>query len=275
MLLTAPAKLNLCLYVGPAREDGLHEIRSLFEPISLADDIEVTDAERDSVECSPAVEGENLAEVALHTLREQGWEAQPVRLRIEKRIPVAAGLGGGSADAAAVLRLADAEVEGVDRIARGLGADVLSQLRPAFAFVSGSGEIVDPLPRPAEHAFVLLPEREGLRTVDVYAEADRLGLSRDASDLSKQAERVRAAAAAGACPLEYGELLVNDLQEAAISLRPEIESSLGALRDAGAARALISGSGPTSFGLFPDREKAEAAAAKLDETAIVCTPVAP
>jgi 4-diphosphocytidyl-2-C-methyl-D-erythritol kinase len=273
MLLTAPAKLNLCLYLGPIREDGLHEIRSLFEPISLADDIEVIESERDSVEC-PAVEGENLAEVALRTLRQQGWQAPPVRLRIEKRIPVAAGLGGGSADAAAVLRLADEKVDGVDRIARRLGADVLSQLRPAFAFVSGSGEVVDPLPRPAEHAFVLLPESQGLSTADVYAEADRLGLSRDGFDLEKQAERVREAAAGGASPLEYGELLVNDLQEAAIGLRPEIEASLDALREAGAERALISGSGPTSFGLFSDRGEAEAAAAKLGERAIVCTPVA-
>lgn len=273
MLLTAPAKLNLCLYLGPVREDGLHEIGSLFEPISLADDIEVIDAERDSVEC-PAVEGENLAEVALRMLREEGWEAAPVRLRIEKRIPLAAGLGGGSADAAAVLRLADGKVDGIDRIARGLGADVLSQLRPAFAFVSGSGEIVDPLPRPAEHAFVLLPEHQGLSTAEVYAEADRLGLSRDASDLQKQAERVRSAAAAGASPLEYGELLVNDLQEAAISLRPEIEASLGALREAGAEWTLISGSGPTSFGLFAGREAAEAAAAQLGDRAIVCDPVA-
>jgi 4-diphosphocytidyl-2-C-methyl-D-erythritol kinase len=86
---------------------------------------------------------------------------------------------------------------------------------------------------------------------------------------------VRDAAAAGVSPLEYRELLVNDLQDAAIGLRPEIEASLQALRDAGAARALISGSGPTSFGLFANRDAAEAAAARLGERAVVCTPVAP
>jgi 4-diphosphocytidyl-2-C-methyl-D-erythritol kinase len=105
MLIHAPAKINLCLFLGPAREDGLHELCSLFEPLALADMIDVTEAERDQVLC-PGVEGENLAARALAALRESGWEAPPLRVGIEKRIPVAAGLGGGSADAAAVLRLA-------------------------------------------------------------------------------------------------------------------------------------------------------------------------
>ena len=274
MLLTAPAKLNLCLFLGPAREDGLHEIRSLFEPISLADEIEVTHAERDTVEC-PGIEGDDLTGAALAALREKGWAAPPLRVRVEKRIPIAAGLGGGSADAAAVLRLAEGEVDGLARLARGLGADVLSQLRPAFALVSGSGEIVEPLPLPAEHAFVLLPEPEGLSTGEVYTEADRLGLARDPDELEEIAVHLRETASAGPSPLDYGELLVNDLQPAAISLRPEIEASLQALHEAGAARALISGSGPTSFGLFAGRDEAETAAEKLGERAIVCTPVAP
>src|SRR6187402_3533941 len=105
MPIHAPAKLNLCLYLGPRREDGLHELCSLFEPLALADLIEVVEAERDEVIC-PGVEGENLAARALAALRERGWRHPPLRVRIEKRIPVAAGLGGGSADAAAVLRLA-------------------------------------------------------------------------------------------------------------------------------------------------------------------------
>ena len=273
MLLSAPAKLNLCLFVGPVRADGLHEIGSLFEPLSLADRIEVSGARRDGVEC-PGVEGENLALAALHALRGRGWSAPPVRLRIEKRIPIAAGLGGGSADAAAVLRLADGELNGVDQAARGLGADVFSQLRPSFAFVGGAGELVEPLPAPAEHAFVLLPEPEGLRTADVYAEADRLELIRDRLSLETISVQIRQAASAGASPLEYGELLVNDLQPAAVSLRPEIEASLDALLAAGASRALISGSGPTSFGLFTDRKAAQAAADDLGDRAIVCTPVA-
>jgi 4-diphosphocytidyl-2-C-methyl-D-erythritol kinase len=122
---------------------------------------------------------------------------------------------------------------------------------------------------------VLLPQNEGLSTAEVYAEADRLGLGRDRASIEVLAGQLRAAAAAGANPLEYGELLVNELQDAAISLRPEIEASLEQLRGAGAARALISGSGPTAFGLFADRRAAEAAAAELGERAIVCAPEAP
>ena len=97
MILSAPAKLNLCLFVGPPRDDGLHEIRSLFEPISLADQVEVTEAPADRVVC-PEVGGENLAARALAGLRERGWDHAPVRVEISKRIPVAGGLGGGSAD---------------------------------------------------------------------------------------------------------------------------------------------------------------------------------
>src|SRR5690349_17762991 len=109
MLVHAPAKLNLCLFLGPRRADGLHELCSLFEPLALADRIEVGEAERDEVACE-GVEGENLAALALRALRERGWRAPPRRVEISKRIPVAAGLGGGSADAAAVLRLAAGEV---------------------------------------------------------------------------------------------------------------------------------------------------------------------
>lgn len=274
LLLTAPAKINLCLFVGPPRDDGLHEIRSLFEPLSLADDIDVDEGPRDLVDC-PDVEGENLAARALGALRERGWDAPPVRLRIRKRIPIAGGLGGGSADAAAVLRLAEGEVAGIEELAQRLGADVVSQLRPAFALIGGAGERIEPLPAPAEHAFVLLPEEQGLRTADVYAEADRLGLSREPASLDALEQRLREAASLGVSPLDYAELLINDLEPAASSLRPEIEASLQALRDAGAARALISGSGPTSFGLFADRGAAERAADELGQRAIVCLPGGP
>ncbi len=274
MILEAPAKLNLCLYVGPHRDGGLHEIRSLFEPISLADQIEVTEAAEDRVVC-PEVGGENLAATALAALREHGWDGPPVRVEISKRIPVAGGLGGGSADAAAVLRLAAGEVEGIEEVAAELGADVPSQLRPAFSLIGGAGERVEPLPAPGEHAIVLLPQPQGLSTADVYAEADHLGLGRDAGDLEALAGRVREATRTGASPLEYEQLLINDLEPAALALRPQIAAALDALNAAGAVRALISGSGPTAFGLFADLDTAQAAAARLGPEAIVCTPGSP
>jgi 4-diphosphocytidyl-2-C-methyl-D-erythritol kinase len=266
----APAKLNLCLYLGPRRDDGLHELCSLFEPLALGDPIAVGEAERDEVVCA-GVEGENLAARALAALRERGWGGPPLRVEIEKRIPVAAGLGGGSADAAAVLRLARGEVADLEEIAAELGADVPSQLTPAPALVEGVGERIERLPAPAPHAVVLLPDGGGLSTAAVFAEADRLGLGRDAAELDGLAAQLRAAAGAAASPLAYPELLVNDLEPAARSLRPRIGEALEALRAAGAPQALLTGSGPTAFGLFESLAAARAAAEELDrDDAIVC-----
>ena len=106
------------------------------------------------------------------------------------------------------------------------------------------------MPEPAPHAVVLLPGRRGLGTAEVFAEADRLGLGRDGEELDELAARLRSAAGAGASPLAYPELLVNDLEPAARSLRPDIGDALDALRAAGAPLALLTGSGPTAFGLF-------------------------
>jgi 4-diphosphocytidyl-2-C-methyl-D-erythritol kinase len=270
MLVHAPAKLNLCLYLGARRADGLHELCSLFEPLALADLIEVSEAERDEVVC-PGVEGENLAARALAALRERGWDGPPLRIEIEKRTPVAAGLGGGSADAAAVLCLAEGKVGDLQGLAAELGADVPSQLRPALALVRGAGERVEPLPAPRSHAVLLLPGGGGLSTKDVFDEADRLGLGRDEATLEEVAAELRAAAGAGASPLAYADLLVNDLEPAATSLRPDIGDALDALRGAGAPAVFLSGSGPTAVGLFPTIADAERAAAELDrDDAIVC-----
>ena len=270
MRLIAPAKLNLCLFLGPRREDGLHELCSLFEPLALADLIEVREAAADEVVCE-GVEGENLAARALAALRESGWDRPPLRIEIAKRIPVAAGLGGGSADAAAVLRLATGEVPDLERIAAGLGADVPSQLPPSLALVGGAGERVARLPDPAPHAVVLLPDGGGLSTADVFAEADRLGLGRREEELEALGAQLSGAAGAGASPLDYAELLGNDLEPAARSFRPAIGDALDALRSAGAPLALLTGSGPTAFGLFADLASARAAAARIDrDDAIVC-----
>jgi 4-diphosphocytidyl-2-C-methyl-D-erythritol kinase len=289
MLVHAPAKLNLGLYLGRARPDGLHELCSLFEPLALADLLRIEEAERDEVVC-PGVEGENLAARALAALRERGWDAPPLRIEIEKRTPVAAGLGGGSADAAAVLRLAapggvrllstmerqsantpGAVVADLPAIAAELGADVPSQLRPALALVRGAGERIEPLPAPAEHAALMLPGGGGLSTKDVFDEADRLGLGRSESELDEIATDLRVAAGAGASPLTYAHLLINDLEPAARSLRPDIGDALDALKNAGAPAVFLSGSGPTAVGLFPSLKEAERAASSLARSdTIVC-----
>ena len=176
----APAKVNLCLCVGPPRHDGLHELVSLMQSVTLCDELELTDADRDEVLC-PGVDGPNLVTAALAAFREAtGWDGPRQRIAIVKRIPVAAGMGGGSADAAAALRLL-ARRSGVctgllASVATALGSDVPSQLRPGRALVRGAGELVVPLPDPGSLGVLVLPSRASLATAAVYREADRLGL---------------------------------------------------------------------------------------------------
>ena len=260
--LPAPGKLNLCLYLGPTREDGLHEIVSVFEPLEVSDELRVSEAEEDEVVVD-GIDGPDLTARALAALRKTEWESPPLRIEVEKRLPVAAGLGGGSADAAAVLRMAMGEVEGLRGIAAGIGADVPSQLQPRACLVAGAGEVIEPVPPPADHGVVLVPQEEGLATAEVYAEADRIGVWRSAGELEALRRGLRDTLAEGGSPLSWPEHLINDLQPAAVSLRPEINDALEALSQAGAAHAMVTGSGPTAFGLFPSRGDAAAAAESL------------
>src|SRR5262249_42273248 len=154
---SAPAKVNLCLFLGPTREDGRHELVSIFQPVALADTVELEPAglgtSADRVVC-PGVEGENLAATALKRFRERtGWKGAPVRLTIEKRIPIAAGMAGGSADAGAALRLA-ARAAGISddnllrEIAAELGAHLPPQGRPRPHPATRAGERPPPPPAP-------------------------------------------------------------------------------------------------------------------------------
>ncbi len=249
----APAKVNLSLFLGGIREDGRHRLVTVFESLSLADtlDLEVIEG-ADEVAC-PGVEGENLAARALAALRARGWDGPPVRIEIEKRIPVAAGMAGGSADAAAALRLAMAlapgRAEEVEQIAVELGADVPSQLMPGVAIGTGAGEIVEYFQPLAEHAFVVLPSLEfELSTPDVFREADRLGQQRSDAELDGFYEELVAALLPDARLSD--RLLVNDLEPAAVSLCPWSGDALEALRAAGAEHAMVSGSGPTVVGIW-------------------------
>lgn len=290
MTLTAlaPGKVNLCLFLGETRADGLHELVSVIEPLSLADEltleplpggagvaasIGVDDAGcaagEDEVVCA-GVEGPNLAGAALAAWRAaSGWDGPPVRLTIAKRVPVAAGMGGGSGDAAAALRLA-AHAAGrpgdplLATLAPRLGADVPSQLAPGPVLVGGAGEEVRPLAPFAPHGVLVLPSPHRLSTPDVFREADRLGLPRSAQELEGQRSALVAVlgspGAGGAASVLPSELMVNDLEPAARSLCPPIDAALAAARAAGADHALVSGSGPTVVGLFWGEDGVEAAA---------------
>ncbi|HVR04523.1 MAG TPA: hypothetical protein VMS02_00690 [Solirubrobacteraceae bacterium] len=282
---SAPAKINLGLFLGPTRADGRHELVTVMQSISLADELTLRAAAAapgntgggvetggggaggacgggDTVVC-PGVPGpaaENLAGRALAAFRAAtGWAAPALELDIDKRVPVAAGLGGGSGDAAAALRLA-AAASGVGdeallvTLAGDLGADVPAQVRPGRWLAGGAGELLQALPAPAEPLGVLvLPAAAALSTAAVYAQADRIGGLRSRAELG-ELHAALAAALAGGAALPAAELLANDLQEAARALCPEIEAALADAREAGAEVALLSGSGPTVLGLFAGPE---------------------
>jgi 4-diphosphocytidyl-2-C-methyl-D-erythritol kinase len=267
----ARAKVNLCLFVGPARPDGRHEVVTLMDSLELCDDvrlvIEPPGLGADEVSC-PGVEGPNLAAAALATFREQTkWDGPPVRLEIDKRIPIAGGMAGGSADAAAALRLA-AEAAGLDDrrwledIAATLGADVPSQIRGGLVLATGIGARLRPLDDRLGYSVVVVPVDAKLGAGDVYAEADRLGLARDRLGLARALTRVQAALSSETVL----DRVQNDLQDAARSLCPAIDVALEAALAAGADHALVSGSGPTVLALFSEeghRERATAAEATL------------
>ena len=267
----APAKINLGLTLGPPREDGRHLLVTVMQPVTLMDRVRLLPAAlgtgTDEVVCA-GVQGENLALAALAAFRARtGWRGAPVRLEIDKRIPVAAGMAGGSADAGAALRLA-ARAAGVRDdellrdIAAGLGADVPAQVRPRRYLATGAGEELRALPDAAPFGVLVVRSERELATADVFREADRLGLPRARAQLEAREAELVAALAAGAA-LPPAELLLNDLEPAAVSLVPELAWTLDDVRGTGASHALVCGSGPTVIGLYPDLERARAAAVML------------
>jgi 4-diphosphocytidyl-2-C-methyl-D-erythritol kinase len=276
----APAKVNLGLFLGPVRSgDGRHELATVMQSISLADELTLepapAGAAEDELVCPglPGPPGENLAASALRAFRTStGWAGPPVRVSILKRIPVAAGLGGGSADAAAVLRLARhasglGDEELLLKLGTELGADVPAQISPGRWLATGAGEHLHELPNPTRPlGLLVLPLPVGLSTAEVYAEADRLGLPRGQRELDDRRAQLRVALELGAPMPADTELLHNDLQQAAISLCPEIIHALREVQEGGAQEAFVSGSGPTVVGLFPRANalgRVERAAAEL------------
>jgi 4-diphosphocytidyl-2-C-methyl-D-erythritol kinase len=263
LVARAPGKVNLSLFVGAPREDGLHPLVSVVQAVSLADELTLAPAEGDADEVAcPGVEGPNLAGRALVLFREAtGWDAPPQRLEIAKRVPVAAGMGGGSADAAAALRLAahaagGAPPELLHELAVQLGADVPSQLAPGRVLMTGAGERVERLPDPEPFWLVIVPSPHALSTPEVYAMFDRVTTARTPEELERAAEVARC----GEPPPP-----VNDLQAAARDLCPAIDDALF-------PGAMVSGSGPTVFATYPTAEAADDAAREIPG-AIVAEPV--
>lgn len=274
----APAKINTCLFLGGTRVDGRHELVSVMQSLEWGDTLRLQPADADEVVCR-GVDGPNLAAAALRAVREHAGWWETVRLTIDKRIPIAAGLGGGSADAAAALRLA-ARRAGVPEaelfaLAAALGADVPAQVRPGRSLATGAGEEVEQLGPPPRFGVLVLPSPRQLSTADVYREADELELSRSPADLAAHLDEVRGGLGSGPFGLAP-ELIVNDLEPAVRRLCPTIDAELDTARRLGADHALVSGSGPTVLGLFADPEAARAAAVDLagrQPAAVATTPL--
>lgn len=248
----AHAKINLGLAVGARGPDGYHEVATLLQRLELADTVSVEAASGIEVTGFP---DDTLVGAALTALAEAAGGRAGFRARIEKRIPVAAGLGGGSSDAASALLLGNALLEEplpparLAALAARLGSDVPFFLEPGPQLATGTGTTLAPAPLPQDYAvLLLLPHgQEKASTASVYA-----GYAGAAGFEQRRAALLAAAAAGPAADL--GALPGNDLAASEHSAR---------LRACGAFRAEVSGAGPTLYGLFAQRAAAEAAAAEL------------
>lgn len=248
----APAKINLALVVGPRRDDGKHELVTVYQRLDLADRIAVEPAAETTVEGFPE---DTIARDALDALdAPHGW-----RVRIDKRVPVAAGLGGGSSDAATALRLANAQLEEprpLDAIAARVGADVPFFLHDGPQLGTGDGTTLQPLDLPQDFVVLLLLPNGARKpsTADVYAAFDARG---GEAGFDERAAALRSALAEVRRPRDLAALPPNDLASSPLA---------GELRSHGAFRADVSGAGPAVYGLFhreADARRAQRALRRL------------
>ena len=255
----AHAKVNLVLRVGPSRPDGFHELSTLFAPLDLADEVVVSVGSTPGpVTCRcpghPELDGpENLAARAATALLGRLGRRDRVGIRIEKRIPVVAGLGGGSADAAAVLRCLARALGVRDRrllaeVALGIGSDVPFFLGSGPAWAEGRGERLRPARVPPRHLLLLYPRAPSLaiRAGDAYRWLDE-----DRGPLVPRRGK--------ASPLRPE----NDLMAPCVARHPSLRVLLGWLEEVGASAPMMSGSGPTVVGSLADLRSARDAARRL------------
>jgi 4-diphosphocytidyl-2-C-methyl-D-erythritol kinase len=279
----ARAKLNVYLRVLSLRDDGYHDLESLVLPLSLADDVTVSPADRLRVDVVDASGGRgvggvpegglNLALVAALAFAESCGVSRGAEIRIDKRIPVAAGLGGGSADAGAtILALNELWGCGLDRavlaeLAERIGSDVPATLAPGAVVMSGRGEVLEDVELP-ELWWIVVPMPFGIRSPDAYRWWDEGG--RDTGpDPSALLESARAGDPEG-----LGPLLFNDLERPVFARHPELAGAKRRLTEAGALGAVMSGSGSSIAGLAQSDVHALELAASF-EGAVVASGPAP
>lgn len=252
-----PAKVNLHLGVGPLRPDGKHQLHTIYQAVSLYDEVTIEPSPDGSLTVELIGEhledvplgDDNLAVQAVRAVAALAGVDPAVHLTLRKGIPVGGGLAGGSADAAAALVAADAlwhcgfERSVLERLAAGLGSDVAFLLHGGTALGTGHGEVVSPVLSRGEWHWVLAVAETGLSTPTVYAELDRLR-GEDSDAAAAPADGVLAALRAGDV-VALGHALRNDLQSPALQLRPNLARVLAAGQELGAAGGIVSGSGPT------------------------------
>jgi 4-diphosphocytidyl-2-C-methyl-D-erythritol kinase len=275
---SAPGKINLYFAVGPKLANGYHEVCSIYLALNLRETVSVEPSEKLSINVSGTLSAEQLASVPIDEKNLVVAAAmlvthQTLSFSINKQVPVAGGMGGGSADAAAALLAAQnlvGNTSEVDSVT--LGADVPFATLGGVALGVGVGEKLTPLVLETPLHVVLIPNAGGLSTPEVYQRLDEL---REKDDLLPEftppipTDLIEA--------LANGDLVGitrfahNDLQRAALSLKPELQETIDRALNAGALTALVSGSGPTVFALAEDEAKAREIASAFGTTALVTT----
>jgi 4-diphosphocytidyl-2-C-methyl-D-erythritol kinase len=268
----APAKVNLVLRVGPRREDGYHDLATLMVPLDLADRLTVKIARGRPGAVSCRVPGRheldgasNLAARAAEAFRRRFAVDDAVDIEVDKRVPVTAGLGGGSSDAAAVLRALSRAYRVRDggalaELALEVGSDVPFFLGGGAAWATGRGERLAPAPVPTLHLVLLYPREPGLaiRAADAYRWLDAARQSSPARVTAPRPSRRE---------FEPADAW-NDLQGPCFDHHPPLRAILGHLVGQGAKAAIMSGSGPTVFGIFDGRAAARRAASEAQEQGV-------
>lgn len=291
---TAPGKINVCLRVGPLRPDGYHDLATVFQAVSLVEEVTATESDGFSVEFSGpidtaqlATDDSNLAIRAARAVAAAAGIDRGAALHIVKNVPIAGGMGGGSADASATLVAVDAlwetnlGIAKLTEIAASLGADVPFALHGGTAIGVDRGDELTAVPDSAEFHWVLVFAGEGLSTPDVFRELDR---QRTAAGLAPESaprptvDPVLIDALQRGNPFDVARYLGNDLQPAAVALRPELLDVLEHGIAIGAVAGVVSGSGPTIALLAGSKNDAEQFASDftdLGDTALAVVSAAP
>lgn len=275
LTVRAAAKINLLLGVGAPRPDGFHTLVTVYQAVSLYDDLTVTPAEVLSVSTDVAAyidgthvpqRGHNIVDRAAAGLAALHGRPVGAQVRVDKSIPIAGGLAGGSADGAAALlaldRVHDLRTpdDALLTLAAELGSDVPFALRGGTALGEGHGEVVTPIADEGSWWWVVVPSAEGMSTPAVYRHYDEV---RPEAPLVPDPPHEMLAALASGDPRKLAAALHNDLEQAAFDLRPDLAALIVEGVDAGALRGLLSGSGPTCVFLCVSADHARSVAAGL------------